>query len=146
MALALVGTTLPWSSKSSPDMIRTFRRRVAFSETDASGRAHFTNFLKWVEDAEHQLLEELGVPVCADETGWPRAKVECHYRLPLTAGETAEVALELARLGKTSLTWQFRILRSDAQLAAEGTMVTVLTGASGPLEITEEVRSRLEGE
>ena len=38
------------------EKVECFRRRVAFSETDASGRVHFTEVLKWAEDAEHQVL------------------------------------------------------------------------------------------
>ena len=36
-------------------------RRVAFADTDASGRVHFTAILRYVEDAEHAYLAEKGI-------------------------------------------------------------------------------------
>ncbi|MBH0121927.1 hypothetical protein I0Q12_21390, partial [Rhodococcus sp. CX] len=36
---------------------------VRFSETDASGRFHYTAALKWAENAEHELYRAAGVPI-----------------------------------------------------------------------------------
>lgn len=126
-------------------MFRVSRRRVAFSETDASGRAHFTALLKWAEDAEHELLHALGVTVCSSDQGWPRVRVECDYRLPLSAGEEARVEIELAEIGESSLSWKFRILKKDEALAAEGRIVTVSVGPEGSLKITPDLRAKLSG-
>ena len=123
----------------------SFRRRVAFSETDASGRVHFTEMLKWAEDAEHQTLEGIGVSVCSGESGWPRVKVECDYRHPLFFGEEVEVVLQLSELGRSSLRWSFRVLNQEGVLAAEGKMVTVAVTSEGAQEISAGARQALEG-
>ncbi|MBK1835397.1 acyl-CoA thioesterase [Roseibacillus ishigakijimensis] len=122
-------------------MTRTYSRRVAFAETDASGRVHFTALLRWVEEAEHQWLGEQGVPVLSQEGGWPRVRIECDYRKPFVFGEEALVELQPPELGQRSLRWSFRILSAEQEVAASGQMVTVWTGA----EMPSEVRSRLAG-
>ncbi|MGJ8726632.1 MAG: acyl-CoA thioesterase [Roseibacillus sp.] len=106
-------------------MTSSFRRRVAFSETDASGRVHFSQFLKWAEDAEHQLLKTLGIPVLSEEGGWPRVKVQCEYLQAVGFDEELEIELSLSEMGKSSLRWAFRILKDGGQVAARGEMVTV---------------------
>lgn len=126
-------------------MASTFRRRVAFSETDASGRAHFTALLRWAEDAEHQLLDSLGIPICSSTGGWPRARVECDYRQPLQAGEEVEVAIELVEIGTSSLRWSFRIFGKEHSLAAVGQMVTVFASHSGSIPIEGGLREKLAG-
>ncbi len=120
-------------------------RCVAFSETDASGRVHFTEILKWVEDAEHQFLKERKIPICSPESGWPRVNVQCDYRAPLHFGDEVVVNLTLMRIGKSSLTWSFEIQDSQSAVAAEGSLVTVfvLGGKAGAV-IPTEIRSRLE--
>ena len=123
-------------------MKRSFRRRVAFSETDASGRVHFTQIFKWVEDAEHQLLEEVGVTISDEETGWPRVGVTCDYSLPFSYGDEAEVELELAELGGKSLRWVFRVLKGQ-EIAAQGEMTTVCMVGGKPEVISDEVREKL---
>ena len=118
-------------------------RRVAFSETDASGRVHFTQILKWVEEAEHRALSEAGVPVFAPDTGWPRVNVECKYLLPLTFDEEVFVIVTLSKIGESSLVWDFEIQKSTKEMAAHGTFVTVYVKGEGSAKIPAEIRSSL---
>ena len=39
------------------------RRRVEFRDTDAAGIAHFSVFFPWMEQAEHEVLRQLGLSV-----------------------------------------------------------------------------------
>jgi len=39
----------------------TYHRQVQFPETDASGIVHFTNFFKYVEEAEHAMWRAAGL-------------------------------------------------------------------------------------
>lgn len=123
-------------------------RQVAFSETDVSGRVHFTAFLRWAEDAEHAFLREVGVPVFEQEensTGWPRVRVQCDYLAPAVFGDSVEVKLTLHAHGKTSLSWEFQILKNSpegATCCAKGSYKTVLvrgeSGAEQPTSISRE--------
>ncbi len=124
-------------------MVQRSRRRVAFSETDASGRVHFTVLLKWIEDAEHMLLASLGFAICSSERGWPRVSVSCDYRLPFIMGEEGFCELWLTKIGQSSLHWSFRILKENELLAAEGSMVTVAMEENGPRHLSAEEHQRL---
>lgn len=125
-------------------MVRSFCRRVAFSETDASGRAHFTAILKWVEDAEHHFLTEQGIPVLFPEGGWPRVSVHCDYRLPLAFGDEVEVAMALAEVGGKSLKWSFQLFNEKREVAAVGSVTTVYVEGGRAIEIPEAIRVLLE--
>ena len=52
----------------------TITRRVEFSETDAGGIVHFTNFFRYMEYAEHAFFRSLGRSIADAELdiGWPR--------------------------------------------------------------------------
>ena len=119
-------------------------RRVVFCETDASGRVHFTQILKWVEEAEHGFLEKIGVSVFSPSQGWPRVKVECSYRQPFQFGDEAKIELELLVVGASSLTWGFQVRAVDGATAAEGAVVTVLVSEDGKQEIPAKMRALLE--
>jgi acyl-CoA thioesterase FadM len=47
---------------------------VQFSETDAAGIVHFSNFFRYFEDAEHALWREAGGSILDRDSaiGWPR--------------------------------------------------------------------------
>jgi YbgC/YbaW family acyl-CoA thioester hydrolase len=119
---------------------------VAFGDTDASGWMHFPNIFRYFEEAEHAFLKSRGILVF-DRTqgGWPRVKVACDYKRPLLTGDRIEVLLEIARLGASSLTWNFEVLDPCGETAAFGSVTTVRVNHEGrPQLISEEERKALE--
>ena len=117
---------------------------VAFSDTDASGWAHFSKILCYVENAEHAFLTSIGIPVFSISGGYPRVKISCDYRSPLRFQDSFEVALYLNRIGTSSLNWQFKILKTDTTLIAEGEMVSVKVDSNGKSNaITDSERTKL---
>lgn len=127
------------------DVCHRYPCEVAFADTDASGWAHFSKILTYVERAEHDFLEDLGIVVLNPvQVGWPRARVSCDYRSPLKFRDKIEVILNLSNVGTTSLNWRFRISKADGTLAAEGEMVSVKVDATGvPTTITDDERGKL---
>lgn len=120
-------------------------REVAFGDTDASGWMHFPNVFLYVEEAEHAFLRSRGLLVFDRALGgWPRVKVGCDYRHPLVTGDRIEVQLAIARLGTTSVTWDFEIVLASGSTAARGSMTTVRVDANGrPQPLSEEERRAL---
>jgi YbgC/YbaW family acyl-CoA thioester hydrolase len=119
---------------------------VAFSDTDASGWAHFSKILCYVENAEHSLLASVGIPVFSNNGGWPRVKISCDYSSPLRFQDKFEVHLSLTKIGNSSLNWKFQILKPDTTLVAEGEMISVKVDSNGtPISISESERTKLLG-
>ena len=94
-------------------------RRVEFSDTDAAGIAHFSAFFRMMEQAEHELLRSVGLSVhsAADQIGWPRVNAKCDFQSAARFEDLLEIEVRIARLGKTSVTYSHRFLRSGEQLA-----------------------------
>ncbi|MGB0775333.1 MAG: acyl-CoA thioesterase [Akkermansiaceae bacterium] len=107
----------------------SYRRKVHFADTDAAGVAHFSRVLCYVEEAEHDLLSSLGIPLLEDG-GWPRAQVRCDYQAPLHVNEVAEVSLTLGEIGTSSLKWNFKIACGN-KIIASGSYTTVRVDVSG---------------
>lgn len=85
----------------------SYRGRVAWVDTDASRRIHFTAPFRWAEAAEHDLLRRLGHSF---HGGFPRVDVQATYRAALTFDDEYEVILGVDHVGRTSIayTWQIR--------------------------------------
>ncbi|NWK56897.1 acyl-CoA thioesterase [Verrucomicrobiaceae bacterium N1E253] len=125
-------------------MAYLYERRVAFADTDAGGRVHFSRLFCYVEEAEHTLLAELKLPVL-DGGGWPRVHVECDYFAPVGMGDEVEVILIPEKVGSTSVRWSFHLLHRG-QDVAKGGMKTVRVDEKGkPVVIPEDWRIKLEG-
>ncbi len=102
-------------------------RRVVFADTDASGRAHFTSILRYVEEAEHEFFMQRGFAVIGENFGWPRVHVDCEYRAPLAFGDVIEIHLVVQVVGKSSVKYLFTV-KKEGRLCAEGSMVIVRVG------------------
>jgi acyl-CoA thioester hydrolase len=148
-------------------MAEVFRttRRVEFAETDAAAIAHFASFLRYMEEAEHQLLRHIGWSVMQQlQSGahltWPRVHVECDFQGSARFEDVLDISVSIARLGNRSVTYAFDFSIAHAHAAspqsASAQPVAVASGkivavcchltAGGTLtaaEIPEDLRQRL---
>ena len=119
---------------------------VAFGDTDASGWMHFPNAFHYFERAEHEFLKQRGLLVFDRAMGgWPRVNVACEYDHQLVTGDRIEVRLAVSRVGTSSVTWEFEIIRlADDQQAAYGSITTVRVNQEGkPQPLSQEERAAL---
>ena len=116
----------------------THRVRVAFPDTDASGRIHFTAMLRYFESAEIEFLRALGY--CyrdAPDIGFPRVRVECEYRSAVGFDDELNIEVAVKRVGTTSYTLEFAALK-DGVVAANGSIVVVCVGRPGRAQALPE--------
>jgi acyl-CoA thioester hydrolase len=117
------------SEASSAAARITVERRVEWSDTDGTGHQHFTAVLRWAEQAETLLCERLGV---AERTvgHMPRVRVEVDYARSVFPGEIVEIDVQVARVGRTSVGFEF-VMRAAGGVAASGSVVAVLVEPGG---------------
>lgn len=115
------------------------QRRVEWPDTDAAGHYHHSTVVRWVEAAEAVLYERLGLSELFGRI--PRVRYEVEYAERLWFGDIVDIALGVAELGRTSITYAFEVRRDD-QVVAAGRMVAVSSDpANGGTEPwTDQVR------
>lgn len=107
----------------------TTARRVEFADTDMAGIVHFTNFYRWMEQAEHEFFRSLGLEIIyPQEDGsiisWPRASASCSFKAPAYYKDVLDIELTVIRKGASSLTMKFEFSRDGTQIAV-GELKTV---------------------
>jgi YbgC/YbaW family acyl-CoA thioester hydrolase len=117
------------------------RTRVAWVDTDAGGRIHFTAVFRWAEAAETSLLRSLGL---LDEWGdFPRRAVEAEYLAVLRFEDEIEIDLRPAHVGTTSVSYEWEI-RRDGEVCIRGRHTVVHVDADGrPAPLPEALRRAL---
>ena len=117
------------------------RTRVAWVDTDAGGRIHFTAAFRWAEAAETALGRSLGL---LDEwANLPRRAVEAEYLHVLRFEDEIEVELRPERVGETSVTYAWEI-RRDGEVCIRGRHTAVHVDADGrPSPLSPEARRAL---
>lgn len=107
----------------------TTTRRVEFCETDMGGIAHFTNYYRWMEQAEHEFFRTLGLEIVNHQPdgsiiSWPRVAASCSFKAPARYNDVIEIRLNITRKSAKSLTFNIEFWRDETQLAV-GEVTTV---------------------
>ena len=122
-------------------------RPVEFYETDLAGIAHFSNFYRWMESAEHAFLRERGIELHENKVGWPRVNASADFKKPIRFGEVVRVRVSVAEVRTRAVRYafEFRVAGSE-ELHATGEIVAVCVDLSAmkAVEISDEVRGLLE--
>jgi YbgC/YbaW family acyl-CoA thioester hydrolase len=103
-----------------------YRRRVQFPETDASGIVHFTNFFKYVEEAEHSMWRAAGQSIAQPQTGigWPRVAASFEFRKPLRFEDEFDVHIRVAEKTRKTIRYSAE-LRKDGEVHATGSLTII---------------------
>lgn len=123
-------------------------RPVEFYETDLAGIAHFSNFYRWMESAEHAFLRERGIVLHDGEIGWPRVSTSADFKKPIKFGDEVRVSVKVDEVRTRSVRYlfEFRVNDEDVVCATgEMTAVCVDLATMKAVEIPSEVREKLEG-
>lgn len=117
------------------------RTRVAWVDTDAGGRIHFTAVFRWAEAAETALMRRLGLL-----EGWgdyPRRRVEAEYLKVLVFEDELDVRLRVESVGSTSITYAWEIVK-DGEVHVQGRHTVVnVDGQGRATELSASVRAAL---
>jgi YbgC/YbaW family acyl-CoA thioester hydrolase len=119
------------------------RTRVAWMDTDAGGRIHFTAVFRWAEAVETELMRRLGV--LGPEWGsFPRRKVEAEYLKVLRFDDEIETRLRVDNVGRTSVTYAWTISK-DGEAYVRGRHTVVHVDAEGhPTPLPDGLRAELD--
>jgi len=120
------------------------QRRVEWSDTDASGAYHNSAAFNFMESAEVALVDRLGFR--EDVYGrHPRVRIEADFLAPLWFRDLVDVEVRVAKVGRTSVTYEAEIRRAG-EVCVRGRMVAVLLDRIGgtPQPWPEEYRRLLE--
>ena len=132
-------------------------RQVEFSETDAAGIVHFSNFFRYMESAEHAFFRSLGLSIHPSEpgesVGWPRVHADCDFRAPLRFEDMVEVRLLVKERREKSIVYAFSFwkVNGDPLEVARGSLAVACVrrdGSNGrikgvpiPPEIAEKIEA-----
>lgn len=122
--------------------------RVYYEDTDAGGVVYYANYLRFFERARTEWLRAIGFEQTqlVSDSGIVFAvrHVEIDYRSPARLDDALVVELQIADLGRASLSFRQRLLRDDALLSAATVKVVCLNHLTfRPVAIPTTVRDRI---
>jgi acyl-CoA thioester hydrolase len=114
-------------------MMHTTTVRVRYSETDAMGIVHHSNYLRFFEVGRVELMRDAGFPYTEFEAQGitsPVIESALRWRQPARFDDLLTIETQLAEVTPTRIRFAYRILR-DGVLLCEGHTGHAFTGPSG---------------
>lgn len=123
----------------------TYTTPVRFADVDHAGIVYYPRFFHFFHLAFEELWRTRIGPrayselIDRDKVGFPAVRAECDFKAPLRFGDSAEIEVTVPKLGAKSITFRYRIFRSqegentpsitddrERTLCAEGTVITAV--------------------
>jgi acyl-CoA thioester hydrolase len=104
----------------------TLRRRVMFHETDSAGIVHFSNYFRYMEEAEHALWRAAGISVASRsaDVGLPRVSASFDYHRPLKFEDEFDARIRIVSIRDKSMRYVCTLTKGEVQIAT-GTITVV---------------------
>lgn len=134
---------------SSQRVIASEERPIRFQDVDAAGTIYYARMFEYFGDVYLRMLGESGLDMPASlarrEGATPLAHAEAQYMAPLVFGDRVTVKIVLARVGKTSTSYAYRVEKGDV-VAAIGQTVHVWIDPKtfAPMAVPDSLREYLE--
>ncbi len=123
---------------------------IKLHDTDAAGILFFANQFRIVHDVYETFLGRIGYPFqkrfTSNDFYIPIVHADGDFRSPLTVGDTVEISLDVASVGDTSFTLEYRLTGLDGEIVgtARTVHVTIDPGTGQKIDIPDPLRNKLE--
>lgn len=123
-----------------------YLRTAKYYETDQMGVIHHSNYIRWMEEARVEMLDQMGYPYRRfEEMGYisPVLHVECDYKKSVRFDDKVKIVVSLQSLGRVKFTLRYDIynLSENGELSACGTTTHCFLKQNGrPVLIDREMR------
>ena len=114
------------NAPGSPISEHTIRRRVFFYECDGAGIVHFSNYFRYMEEAEHALWRSTGLSIAHREAdvGFPRVAASFEYKRPLRFEDEFDIRIRITAISQRSMKYSCE-LSKDGEPVALGSATIV---------------------
>ena len=88
-----------------------YRRIVQWQDTDLAGIIHFSNYFRYMEEAQTDFLSANGFDYRPGGTDYnfflPRVSSRCDFKRPVTFRDEIDVCLRVVEVGQSSIHYEF---------------------------------------
>ena len=106
--------------------MKPYIKTAKYYETDQMGVIHHSNYIRWMEEARVDILNQLGYPYRRfEEMGYisPVLHVECEYKKSVKFDDEVKIVVSIQDFGRVKFTLRYDIynMSEGGWLRADGT-------------------------
>lgn len=121
-------------------------KTAKYYETDQMGVIHHSNYIRWMEEARVDMLNQAGYPYRRfEEMGYvsPVLRAECEYKKSVKFDDEVKIVVSLQEAGRVKFTLRYDIynLSEGGELSAYGTTTHCFLNKDGrPVLMDKEMK------
>jgi 4-hydroxybenzoyl-CoA thioesterase len=105
--------------------------KVRFGEVDRAGIVYYPRYFHFFHIAfEEFFADRAGIPyhvlIERERIGFPTVRAECDYLSPIRFGDRLEIGISVTRIGRSSVTFRYRLRNRTRRRAAAEARITVV--------------------
>lgn len=111
-------------------------RKVQYYETDMMGVTHHANYIRWMEEARIDYLDQLGFPYREMEANGvmsPVTRVYCEYKHPSTFGDELAISIRVTAFDELLMDLSYEMRNQAGTLVYTGRSTHVFLSKEGHL-------------
>lgn len=121
--------------------------RIYYHHTDCGGVVYYANYLKFLEEARTEYLEEKGLSIkelAKQEVLFVVARQEIDYKLPARYADILEIDARITGVSGVKIEFENEIKNQNNQLVAKAKTILVCVGKDlKPRVIPDELRKKI---
>ena len=97
--------------------MKPYLKKVQYYETDMMGIAHHANYIRWMEEARIDFMDQIGFPYARMEAEGivsPVRALSCQYKRPCTFGDAVRIDVRVASFNGVVLTIRYDMRKLDS--------------------------------
>jgi acyl-CoA thioester hydrolase len=120
----------PESRSPTPVSEHRYRRRVQFSDVDSARIVHFSQYFRYMEEAEHALWRAAGLSIAPRGAtyGYARVGASFEYHSPLLFEDEFEVLIRITKITTRSMVYSCLVTRGQQRIATGAMTIVCVTG------------------
>jgi YbgC/YbaW family acyl-CoA thioester hydrolase len=118
------------ASPTTPVSEYRLRRRVQFSDVDSARIVHFSQYFRYMEEAEHALWRAAGLSIAprGATLGYARLGASFDYHSPLRFEDEFDILIRITKITTRTMRYECLVTRGDDRIATGGLTIVCVTG------------------
>lgn len=96
--------------------MKAYIHKVNYYETDKMGITHHSNYVRWMEEARIDFLDQLGwsfIKLEEEGIASPVMSIECNYKKPTSFPDLVSIMVTIEKLSAVKLTFAYEFKVND---------------------------------
>lgn len=129
-------------------MLKSYKRKIYYHDTDCGGIVYYGNYLKFLEEARTDVFDQMGLSVKdlaeKEDTLFVVARQEIDYKSPAAYGQVLDIKTWVEEIGRVKIWFGYEIRNEEGKvIIGAKTLMVCVDSSINKKRIPENITKKL---